>query len=153
MRGIIVPAGWDESGRITVTALSTYDENVYPLDTGALDDDLGCFLRKDVEVLGEFVGEGDNRVFAVRSCNRCAGAFETEWTMTDRMILCAQCEKPFPVTDTEAEQLQSRGFDLPRRCPECRRKKWKAANDSGGGRGEDRRKRHRRRPLEEEEWG
>jgi hypothetical protein len=78
LRGIIVPAGWDETGRVTVTALSTYDEQIYRLDAGIFGEDLIGFLRKDVEVLGEFVGEGNDKVFAVKSCARDAGVFGTE---------------------------------------------------------------------------
>lgn len=78
LRGIILPAAWDEAGRVTVTALSTYDEQVFPLDAGALGVDLTIFLRKDVEVMGEFVGEGNNRVFSVKWCCRDTGVFEME---------------------------------------------------------------------------
>jgi hypothetical protein len=78
LRGIMVAADWDESGRVTVAALSTFDEQVYQLDTAMLGDQLDGFLRKEVEVLGEFVGEGNNRVFAVKHCFRNAGVLEVE---------------------------------------------------------------------------
>jgi hypothetical protein len=78
LRGIMVAADWDETGRVTVAALSTFDEQVYQLDTGMLGDQLDGFLRKEVEVSGEFVGEGNSRVFAVRSCSRNANAVELE---------------------------------------------------------------------------
>jgi uncharacterized protein with PIN domain len=72
--------------------------------------------------------------------------------MADRMILCAQCDKPFWVSEVEVEQLESKGFSLPRRCPECRRKKWKAANQGSGSRFEEKKKRQRRRSSDVEEW-
>ncbi len=78
LRGIMVAADWDETGRVTVAALSTFDEQVYQLDTGMLGDQLDVFLRKEVELFGEFVGEGDNRVFAVKSCFRNADLLEVE---------------------------------------------------------------------------
>lgn len=78
LRGIMVAAGWDEAGRVTVAALSTFDEQVYQLDTRMLGDQLDGFLRKEVEVLGEFVGEGNTRVFAVKRCSRNAGVLEVE---------------------------------------------------------------------------
>lgn len=72
--------------------------------------------------------------------------------MVARIIPCAQCEKPFFVTDAEVELLESRGFDLPRRCTECRRRKWKAANNAGDIRLEDRKRRHRRKSPDLEMW-
>jgi hypothetical protein len=71
--------------------------------------------------------------------------------MAGRIILCAQCEEPFSVTDAEIELLESRGFSLPRRCPECRRRKWKAVNNTGGNRVEDKKKR-RRKTSEPDDW-
>jgi len=76
LRGIMVASGWDETGRVTVAALSTFDEQVYQLDTGMLGDQLDGFLRKEVEVLGEFVGEGNKKVFAVKRCFRNADGLE-----------------------------------------------------------------------------
>lgn len=78
MRGIMVAADWDQSGRVTVVALSTFDEQLYQLDTGMLGDQIDGFLRKEVEILGDFVGEGDNRVFAVKSCFRNADLLKVE---------------------------------------------------------------------------
>lgn len=72
--------------------------------------------------------------------------------MADRIILCAQCEKPFRVTEAEMALLESKGFSLPRRCPECRRKKWKAANETGESRFEEKKKRPRWKSLETDRW-
>jgi hypothetical protein len=78
LRGIIVPAGWDETGRVTATGLSTFDEQFYQLDTEKVGSGLEDFLRKRVEVLGEFIGEGSNKVFAVRNCFSEASEFEVD---------------------------------------------------------------------------
>jgi hypothetical protein len=72
--------------------------------------------------------------------------------MADRIILCAQCEKPFRVSEAEMALLESKGFSLPRRCPECRHKKCKAANETGENWFEEKRKRHRRKSSEPDEW-
>jgi hypothetical protein len=72
--------------------------------------------------------------------------------MADRIILCAQCEKPFRVSEDEMALLESKGFSLPRRCPECRRKKCKGANEDCESRFEEKRKRHRRKSPEPDEW-
>jgi len=68
------------------------------------------------------------------------------------MILCAQCEKPFRVSEAEMALLESKGFSLPRRCPECRRRKWKAANEAAESRFEEKKKRHRRKSSEMDDW-
>ena len=45
--------------------------------------------------------------------------------MKDKIIMCIQCERPFAVTAEEQTRLQERGFDIPRRCPGCRKNKAK----------------------------
>ena len=46
--------------------------------------------------------------------------------MKDKTLSCIQCNGIFTVTVNEQKRLLDRGFNLPRRCPECRRKKSKA---------------------------
>ncbi|MBN2061196.1 MAG: zinc-ribbon domain containing protein [Deltaproteobacteria bacterium] len=43
--------------------------------------------------------------------------------MKDKALPCIQCGKPFIVTSMEQEKLSSRGFDIPKRCPDCRKNK------------------------------
>ena len=45
--------------------------------------------------------------------------------MKDRVITCIQCEGSFVFTRTEQERFRARGFDEPKRCPECRKKKFR----------------------------
>lgn len=47
------------------------------------------------------------------------------------MLTCIQCEKPFIFTATEQERFASHGFDTPKRCPDCRRKKSKISETNG----------------------
>ena len=35
-------------------------------------------------------------------------------------LLCADCDTAFPITNNEKEYYDSRGFDFPKRCPQCR---------------------------------
>lgn len=63
--------------------------------------------------------------------------------MKDEKKICIQCEKEFIVTALEKERLISRGFDIPKRCEECRRKKSKASNDDESRNPRDKRKRGR----------
>ena len=45
--------------------------------------------------------------------------------MKDKRITCIQCEKPFVFSATEQERFMTLGFAIPKRCPECRKKKLK----------------------------
>ncbi len=45
--------------------------------------------------------------------------------MRDKVINCIQCDSPFILTVEEQRKILDRGFTLPKRCPECRRKKAK----------------------------
>ena len=49
--------------------------------------------------------------------------------MREKWILCVQCGIEFLLSIDEQERLLSRGFDIPKRCPECRRKKTKGVNE------------------------
>ncbi|MFZ2042222.1 MAG: zinc-ribbon domain containing protein [Desulfobacterales bacterium] len=61
------------------------------------------------------------------------------------MVLdCMQCGKSFVFSVAEQARCEAKGFDTPRRCPDCRRKKEKTEN--GGAAWKDKgRKRHSRR--------
>ena len=45
--------------------------------------------------------------------------------MKDKSITCIQCESPFVLTAVEQERFLARGFGIPKRCPNCRKKKLK----------------------------
>ncbi|UCE33885.1 MAG: zinc-ribbon domain containing protein [Deltaproteobacteria bacterium] len=46
--------------------------------------------------------------------------------MKDKVITCVQCENPFVFAVAEQARFHERGFDIPKRCPECRKKKFRA---------------------------
>ena len=48
----------------------------------------------------------------------------------DKSINCMQCGNQFTITSHEQERLLSKGFDLPKRCPVCRKNKNRGANDT-----------------------
>jgi hypothetical protein len=50
--------------------------------------------------------------------------------MEDKEISCIQCGQSFFMTAGEQSRLLSRRMDLPKRCPECRRKKSKVYFDN-----------------------
>ena len=45
--------------------------------------------------------------------------------MKDKIMTCIQCNEPFVFTAEERKRNGARGFDEPRRCPDCRKKKSK----------------------------
>lgn len=52
--------------------------------------------------------------------------------MRDQIKICIQCGSEFIVTAAEYERLISKGFDVPKRCHECRKKKSKGTKEEGG---------------------
>ena len=53
LRGLIIPANWDEQGNVIAVALSTFDEEEYLIDKDDKGPELLPFLHAEVEVLGE----------------------------------------------------------------------------------------------------
>jgi hypothetical protein len=45
--------------------------------------------------------------------------------MRNKTIICIQCDEPFIFPVAEQERFERNGFDEPRRCPSCRKKKQK----------------------------
>jgi hypothetical protein len=45
--------------------------------------------------------------------------------MQDKRIICAQCGNPFVFSVSQQQRFNSLGFDDPKRCEECRKKKVK----------------------------
>ena len=42
---------------------------------------------------------------------------------------CIQCGEDFELTGSEVQRFMSKGFDLPRRCPDCRKNKSKIVSE------------------------
>lgn len=49
--------------------------------------------------------------------------------MKDKSLICIQCGNQFTLTSREQEKLLSRGFDLPKRCPDCRKRKFRQVQE------------------------
>jgi hypothetical protein len=64
--------------------------------------------------------------------------------METKFITCVQCNTEFEFIDSEQRYYEERGFDVPKRCPECRKHKSKlnTASDKNEYNG---RKKHQRR--------
>ncbi|RJQ55692.1 MAG: hypothetical protein C4530_15785 [Desulfobacteraceae bacterium] len=60
--------------------------------------------------------------------------------MGSEIITCVQCGREFEFTEREQHLAEKMGFDSPRRCPDCRRKKNKIASED-----DERKRRDRKR--------
>ena len=45
--------------------------------------------------------------------------------MKDKIITCVQCGNPFVFAGSEQVRFHNLGFGIPKRCPECRKNKFK----------------------------
>jgi len=61
--------------------------------------------------------------------------------MAELTIVCIQCDREFELDTEQQEYFHSRGFDLPKRCPECR--KHKSKNNRTSRHSEDKKKHFR----------
>ena len=61
IRGIIIPADWDEKGNVVAVAISTYDEVEYLIENHEKEKELKAFIREEVEVSG-ILKEEKNRL-------------------------------------------------------------------------------------------
>ena len=52
IRGIVVPADWDEKGNVVAVAISTYDEVEYLIENHEKEKELRAIIREEVEVSG-----------------------------------------------------------------------------------------------------
>jgi Probable zinc-ribbon domain len=48
--------------------------------------------------------------------------------MRDQLITCVQCKTDFEFSAVEQEYYNDKGFNPPRRCPQCRKNKSKSAD-------------------------
>jgi len=61
IRGIVIPADWDEKGNVDSVTVSTYDENEYLVDRHEKGEGLKALIREEVEVSG-ILREEKNRL-------------------------------------------------------------------------------------------
>lgn len=66
IRGLIMPVNWDERGKVTAIAASTFDEEEYLLEYNKKIDQLFSLLRKEVEVTGYVREEEGEKVMMVK---------------------------------------------------------------------------------------
>lgn len=66
--------------------------------------------------------------------------------MKEKAIICIQCGNSFVFSISEQERFRAQGFDEPRRCRDCRRKKAKSDPPP------DERKKRNKRRQSRQEW-
>ena len=70
--------------------------------------------------------------------------------MKSTWLTCVQCDDLFEFTAAEQDRFDRLGFDAPRRCPACRRHKFKATDETDGRRLREKKKSHRQRGRHDE---
>jgi hypothetical protein len=65
IRGLVTPAEWDETGKVTGIAISGFNEEEYAIEGDPKGRELLSLLRKEVEVKGTVEWGGENRVIRI----------------------------------------------------------------------------------------
>jgi hypothetical protein len=65
IRGILIPAGWDEKGNIIAIAVSAFDEEVYHIENDEKGRQLMPLIREEIEVKGTIIQEDSLRKIRV----------------------------------------------------------------------------------------
>jgi hypothetical protein len=51
------------------------------------------------------------------------------YPVMNKKIICIQCEREFEFSINEQLRCKKMNFDIPKRCPDCRKKKLKISDD------------------------
>ena len=66
IRGIVIPADWDEKGNVVAVAVSTYDEVEYLIENHEKEKELSAFIREEVEVSGILKKEKNRLIMKIK---------------------------------------------------------------------------------------
>jgi hypothetical protein len=66
IRGIVIPADWDEKGKVIAVAVSTYDEDEYFIENLEKEKELKAVIREEVEVRGIVKEEGKKLIMKIK---------------------------------------------------------------------------------------
>lgn len=70
IKGILIPAAWDQDGKIISLAIATNDEQEYLIDTCQRITKLVSLLRHEVVVTGTVRQTEKNKIIRIESCRR-----------------------------------------------------------------------------------
>ena len=73
IRGIIIPADWDEKGNIVAVGISTYDEVEYLIENNEKGKELLAFIRQQVKVSGEVRQKRGKKIITINEYNLTKG--------------------------------------------------------------------------------
>jgi len=69
IRGVIIPAGWDEQGNVIAVAISAQDEIEYRVEMAAKGQELMRLVNKEVKVSGEVTQKENGKSITVSNYN------------------------------------------------------------------------------------
>jgi uncharacterized protein YjhX (UPF0386 family) len=70
IKGIVIPAAWDQNGKIISLAIATDDEQEYLIETRQIFTKLKSLLREEVVVTGTIRQTEKNKIIEVKSYSR-----------------------------------------------------------------------------------
>jgi uncharacterized protein YjhX (UPF0386 family) len=70
IKGIVIPAAWDQNGKIISLAIATDDEQEYIIETRQIFTKLKSLLREEVVVTGTIRQTEKNKIIEVKSYSR-----------------------------------------------------------------------------------
>ena len=73
LRGVIIPADWDEEGTVIATAIATHDEDEYVISGQETAETYLDLLRKEVEVEGWFSEKGTKKMLIIKTYKVVSG--------------------------------------------------------------------------------
>ena len=66
IRGLVIPADWDEKGNVVAVAISTYDEFDYLIESNEKEKELKAFIREEVEASGILTEEKNRLLMKIK---------------------------------------------------------------------------------------
>jgi hypothetical protein len=70
IKGIVIPAAWDQNGKIISLAIATDDEQEYLIETRQIFTKLKSMLREEIVVIGTIRQTEKNKIIEVKSYSR-----------------------------------------------------------------------------------
>ena len=77
IRGIVIPADWDEKGNVVAVAVSTYDEAEFLIENQGKEKEMKAFIREEVEVSGILREEKNRLIMKIKECRLKPGLIQT----------------------------------------------------------------------------
>lgn len=66
IEGLIIPSEWDSNGKILGISLSTFNEEVFPIEQDIVGKELLNHIREEVKVMGSLKKSDDEHIIEVK---------------------------------------------------------------------------------------